>query len=124
MEPSQRTWGRRNSSSTWRRCAGVSEPPPFASQFPTLAAIPSVVYGLWGIFIFLPIVVRPVGVFLGRTLGFLPIFSGAMPASGISRLGAALILTVKLSPGVSAAGSGASTETGLVNGVCSNWLTN
>ena len=31
-----------------------------------LAAIPSVVYGLWGIFVFLPKVVAPVGIFLGE----------------------------------------------------------
>ncbi len=67
-----------------------------------LAAIPSVIYGLWGIFVFLPVVVRPVGAFLGRTLGFLPIFSGAMPASGISRLGAGLILTVMIIPTITA----------------------
>src|SRR4030095_7359874 len=34
-----------------------------------LAAIPSVIYGLWGIFIFLPTVVGPVGQFLFKTLG-------------------------------------------------------
>jgi len=67
-----------------------------------LAAIPSVVYGLWGIFVFLPVVVRPVGVFLGKTLGFLPLFSGAIPASGISRLGAGLVLTVMIIPTISA----------------------
>ena len=38
-----------------------------------LAAIPSVVYGLWGIFVFLPDVVTPVGQFLGETLGMVPI---------------------------------------------------
>ncbi len=67
-----------------------------------LAAIPSVVYGLWGIFVFLPVVVRPVGAFLGRTLGFLPFFSGAMPASGISRLGAGLVLMVMIIPTITA----------------------
>jgi len=67
-----------------------------------LAAIPSVVYGLWGIFVFLPVVVKPVGQFLGATLGFLPIFSGAIPASGISRLGAGLILTIMIIPTITA----------------------
>ena len=38
-----------------------------------LAAIPSVVYGLWGIFVFLPQVVTPLGNFLDATLGGVPI---------------------------------------------------
>ncbi len=67
-----------------------------------LAAIPSVVFGLWGIFIFLPGVVKPVGDFLGNILGFLPLFSGNMPASGTSRLGASLILTIMIVPTITA----------------------
>ena len=38
-----------------------------------LAAIPSVVYGLWGIFVFLPLVVTPFGNFLANTLGQVPV---------------------------------------------------
>ncbi len=67
-----------------------------------LAAIPSVIYGLWGIFVFLPAVVTPVGRFLGRILGFLPIFAGNIPASGISRLGASLILAIMIVPTITA----------------------
>jgi phosphate transport system permease protein len=67
-----------------------------------LAAIPSVVFGMWGIFIFLPTVVKPVGDFLSNTLGFLPIFSGTMPESGISRLAACLILTIMIIPTITA----------------------
>ena len=71
-----------------------------------LAAIPSVVYGLWGIFVFLPKVVAPVGVFLGNTLGKLPLlgllFSGPTPASGSSRLAASLILTIMIIPTIAA----------------------
>lgn len=67
-----------------------------------LAAIPSVVYGLWGLFVFLPIVVKPVGEFLGSKLGFIPLFSGNIPASGISRLGAGLILTIMIVPTIAA----------------------
>jgi phosphate transport system permease protein len=67
-----------------------------------LAAIPSVVYGLWGIYVFLPTVVKPLGDFLSNTLGFLPLFSGSIPASGTSRLGAALILTIMIIPTISA----------------------
>ncbi len=67
---------------------------PLGWLFELLAAIPSVVYGLWGIFVFLPIVVEPVGNFLASTLGEVPVlsilFHGPMPASGSSLLAAAL----------------------------------
>jgi phosphate transport system permease protein len=67
-----------------------------------LAAVPSVVFGLWGLFVFLPTVVRPVGNFLGQTLGFIPLFQGPIPASGMSRLGASLVLTIMIIPTISA----------------------
>jgi len=71
-----------------------------------LAAIPSVVYGLWGIFVFLPHVVAPIGVFLGNTVGRIPIlgslFAGPIPASGSSRLAASLILTIMIVPTIAA----------------------
>jgi phosphate transport system permease protein len=67
-----------------------------------LAAIPSVVFGMWGIFVFLPTVVKPLGDFLSKTLGFLPLFSGTMPASGTSRLAASLILTIMIIPTITA----------------------
>lgn len=71
-----------------------------------LAAIPSVVYGLWGIFIFLPTVVTPVGIFLFETLGKVPLigalFVGPIPESGVSRLGAAFILTIMIIPTITA----------------------
>ncbi len=71
-----------------------------------LAAIPSVVYGLWGIFVFLPSVVAPVADGLYNALGGLPgigaLFAGPAPASGASRLGAALILTIMIIPTITA----------------------
>lgn len=67
-----------------------------------LAAIPSVVFGMWGIYVFLPTVVKPLGDFLSSTLGFLPIFAGTMPASGTSRLAACLILTIMIIPTITA----------------------
>jgi phosphate transport system permease protein len=67
-----------------------------------LAAIPSVVYGLWGIFVFLPAIVAPFGNFLAETLGNIPwigaLFVGPMSASGSSRLAAGLILTIMIIP--------------------------
>lgn len=71
-----------------------------------LAAIPSVIYGLWGIFVFLPKVVAPVGAGLATTFANIPIldqlFKGPMPASGSSRLAASLILTIMIIPTISA----------------------
>jgi phosphate transport system permease protein len=71
-----------------------------------LAAIPSVVYGLWGIFVFLPLVVTPLGTFLAQTLGQLPgiglLFAGPMSASGSSRLAASLILAIMIIPTIAA----------------------
>ncbi|HEU6452373.1 MAG TPA: phosphate ABC transporter permease subunit PstC [Gemmatimonadaceae bacterium] len=63
-----------------------------------LAAIPSVVYGLWGIFVLLPLLRDPVIPFLRDTLGLgaTPFFSG--PAYGPSILAAGLILAIMVLP--------------------------
>ena len=79
---------------------------PLSWMIELLAAIPSVVYGLWGIFVFLPVVVTPVGNFLGATLGQLPLlqifFKGPIPESGASRLAASLILAIMIIPTIAA----------------------
>jgi phosphate transport system permease protein len=67
-----------------------------------LAAIPSVVYGLWGLFVFLPLVVAPVGTSVGDLLGQIPLLTGPIPLSGASRLGAALVLSVMIIPTIAA----------------------
>lgn len=71
-----------------------------------LAAIPSVVYGLWGLFVFLPKVVVPAGEGLAATLGQVPLlkvfFTGPIPQSGASRLAAAMILTIMIIPTITA----------------------
>ncbi len=71
-----------------------------------LAAIPSVVYGLWGIFIFLPQVVVPFGQGLFTAFGQVPLlnsfFTGPIPLSGSSRLAAAMILTIMIIPTITA----------------------
>ena len=66
-----------------------------------LAAIPSVVYGLWGIFVLLPLLRQHVMPFLRDTLhlGATPLFSG--PAYGPSMLAAGLILAVMVLPYIS-----------------------
>ena len=64
-----------------------------------LAAIPSVVYGLWGIFVLIPFL-QPIGMFLHNTLGFLPIFSTAPVGPGM--LPAGIILTIMILPIITA----------------------
>ena len=61
-----------------------------------LAGIPSVVFGLWGLFVLVPLLRLHVEPFLGRTLGFLPLFKG--PAIGVGYLAAGLLLAVMVLP--------------------------
>jgi phosphate transport system permease protein len=60
-----------------------------------LAAIPSIVYGLWGIFVLVP-AVRAFETSMPATLRQLPLFSG--PPLGLGMLSAALILAVMVLP--------------------------
>ena len=64
-----------------------------------LAAIPSIVYGLWGIFVLVP-VVRGVESAMPASLRALPLFSG--PPYGVGMLAAALILAIMVVPFTSA----------------------
>jgi phosphate transport system permease protein len=66
-----------------------------------LAAIPSIVYGLWGIFVLGPAAV-PVLEWLERKLGFIPFFEGPASSTGRTMLVAGLVLTVMILPIVSA----------------------
>jgi phosphate transport system permease protein len=60
-----------------------------------LAAIPSIVYGLWGIFVLVPFV-RSLEIATPQALRQLPLFSG--PASGVGMLAAATILAIMIIP--------------------------
>src|SRR5579862_820185 len=61
-----------------------------------LAAIPSVVYGLWAIFVLAPILRDYVEPFLGKTLGWTGLFTG--PAYGLGMLAAGIILAIMIVP--------------------------
>ena len=63
-----------------------------------LAAIPSIVYGLWGIFVLVP-AVRAVETSLPDAVRKLPLFSG--PPLGLGMLSAALILAIMVIPFIS-----------------------
>ncbi|MBP9200186.1 MAG: phosphate ABC transporter permease subunit PstC [Gemmatimonadales bacterium] len=69
---------------------------PIAFVIELLAAIPSVVYGLWGIFVLVPVLKSTVFPFLRETLGFLPFFQG--PIYGPSMLSASIILAIMVMP--------------------------
>jgi phosphate transport system permease protein len=61
-----------------------------------LAAIPSVVYGLWGIFVLAPWLRTSVEPALAKSLGFLPAFRG--PMRGFGMLAGAVILAIMILP--------------------------
>lgn len=65
-----------------------------------LAAIPSVVYGLWGIFVLAPLLRVFVQPFLARWLGWMPLFQG--PMTGIGMLTGGVILAIMVTPIISA----------------------
>jgi phosphate transport system permease protein len=64
-----------------------------------LAAIPSVVYGVWAIFVLVPILSNYVEPFLSRTLGWTGLFVGA--PYGIGMLAAGIILAIMIIPIIS-----------------------
>ena len=78
-------------------------PPRLAVVFRTtvelLAAIPSVVYGLWGIFFVVP-AIRPAANWLYEHLGAIPIFGSTLSGPGL--LPAALVLAIMILPTVAA----------------------
>lgn len=74
--------------------------PPIAFLTELLAAIPSVVYGLWGIFVLAPWLRTWVQPALGASLGFLPLFQGA--PYGVGMLAAGIILAIMIVPFITA----------------------
>ena len=69
---------------------------PIAFLVELLAAIPSVVYGLWGIFFLIPFLRRTVFPLLRGAFDFLPFFQG--PLYGPSMLSAGIILAIMVMP--------------------------
>ena len=69
---------------------------PISFLVELLAAIPSIVYGLWGVFALVPWLRTVVEPFLGRTLGFLPLFRGA--PYGFGMLAAGIVLSIMVLP--------------------------
>jgi phosphate transport system permease protein len=74
---------------------------PLGLMIEMLAAIPSVVYGVWSIFVFIPVVVQPLGDFLVEHFGeTMPLFEG--PFFGSSILAAGMILAIMILPTITA----------------------
>ena len=73
---------------------------PLGTAIELLAAIPSIIYGMWGLFIFAPVFADTIQPALGATLGKVwligPLFSGA--PNGIGMLAAGFILSIMVIP--------------------------
>jgi phosphate transport system permease protein len=65
-----------------------------------LAAVPSIIFGMWGLFVFAPFMSDHLQPLLGKYLGFLPLFKG--PKMGIGMLTAGIILALMILPFISA----------------------
>ena len=76
--------------------ASIREPLSFLIEL--LAAVPSVIYGLWAIYTLRPILTGSVEPFLIDVFGWLPFFEGS--AFGIDKLAAGIILAIMIIPTV------------------------
>jgi phosphate transport system permease protein len=73
---------------------------PLGMLVELLAAVPSVVYGLWGLFVLAPVMRTIVQPALSKSLGFLPLFQG--PPLGVGMLTGGILLAIMILPTVSA----------------------
>jgi len=71
----------------------------FRTAIELLAGIPSIIYGIWGLFVFVPIMKNKVEPFLIKHLGFIGIFNGE--PFGIGLLTASIILSFMIIPFIS-----------------------
>lgn len=73
---------------------------PLSFTIELLAAVPSVVYGLWGLFVLSPLMRVSIGPLLQRLFGWSPLFQG--PIYGVGLLTAGIILALMILPTVTA----------------------
>lgn len=71
----------------------------FRTVIEMLAAIPSVVYGLWGIYVVIP-ALRPIAAFLHDSFGWFPLFSTSLSGPGMAP--AVIVLAIMVLPTVAA----------------------
>ena len=69
---------------------------PASYLIETLAAIPSVIFGLWALFVVVPIIRDPIEKVLGGHFAWIPLFDG--PQFGVGLLAAGIILAIMILP--------------------------
>jgi phosphate transport system permease protein len=69
---------------------------PLSFLIELLASVPSVVYGLWGLFVLVPLLRNPIQTTLAARLGFLPLFDCA--PIGIGMMAAVAVLAIMILP--------------------------
>jgi len=69
---------------------------PIVMAIEMLAAVPSVIFGMWGIFVLIPWLRDHLFVWLKHSLGFLPLFKG--PIYGVSMFAAGIIIAIMILP--------------------------
>ncbi len=76
---------------------------PLGTAVELLAGVPSIIYGMWGLFVFAPLFADHVQPFLKSTIGLLPVIGELFrgPTMGIGILTAGLILAVMIIPFIS-----------------------
>ncbi|MCR4286430.1 MAG: phosphate ABC transporter permease subunit PstC [Deltaproteobacteria bacterium] len=72
---------------------------PIGTAIELLASIPSIIYGMWGLFIFAPLISEHVAPFMNQYLGWTVLFSGE--PMGIGMLTAGVILAIMIIPFIS-----------------------
>ena len=80
---------------------------PIAFMVELLAAIPSVVYGLWGIFVLAPFIRDHLGAFLAKYLGWIPFFAAELSergtiSTGIGMFAGGIVLALMTTPIITA----------------------
>lgn len=73
---------------------------PVATAIEVLAAVPSIIYGMWGLFVLAPVVAEDVQPWLTKHTALLPFFQG--PPMGIGMLTASVVLAVMVVPYIAA----------------------
>ncbi len=73
--------------------------PVFGTAIELLAAVPSIIYGMWGLFTLAPLMGDYVEPWLEEHFGFIPLFSG--PPMGIGMLTAGIVLAIMILPFIS-----------------------
>ena len=77
---------------------------PLGTAIEMLAAIPSIIYGMWGLFVFAPLFQKYAQPLIQKTLGDVPLLGGFVsgPPMGIGMMTAGIILAVMVIPFITA----------------------